>query len=178
MQHNEPWQIFAPNGEMLVGHSATADQFTNNLVMGAAHIWLWRTTPEGVEILLQKRSKSKRTWPSYYDVSTAGHINAGESIVECAVRESKEEVGLDIVSDDLYYVFSLRTPAAINEIDYVFTYGVGVNFEPKFNDGEVESTQWMSLNRLRQYIDEPEVNHLVNQGPAYFAMLLEYLEKL
>lgn len=177
-QHNEPWQIFAQNGEMCVGQSATADMFTEKLIMGAAHVWLWRMTLEGVEVLLQKRAKSKKTWPGYYDVSTAGHIDAGESIVECAVREAEEEIGLSIIPDNLFYIFSLRTPMVPNEIDHVFAYEVNLDFEPVFSDGEVESTQWMKLGQLKQCMREPEANHLVNQGQPYFTVLLERLEKL
>lgn len=177
-QHNEPWQIFALNGEMLVGQSATADKFTDSLIMGAAHVCLWRMTPGGVEVLLQKRAKSKKTWPGFYDVSTAGHIDAGESAVECAMREAKEEIGLTVAPDDLLYIFSLRTPIVANEIDHVFMCEVGRDFAPLFNDGEVESTQWLKLDELEQYMHKPEANCLVNQGATYFTMLLESLKKL
>ena len=177
-QHNEPWQIFTPNGEMLTGQSATADKFTEDLIMGATHVWLWRMTLEGAEVLLQKRAKSKKTWPGYYDVSAAGHIDADESAVECAIREVEEEIGLTVAPERLFYIFSLRTLMVPNEIDHIFMYEVDLDFEPVFNDGEVESTQWINLSRLKQCIHEPEANHLVNQGQAYFTMLIERLEKL
>ena len=57
------------------------------------HIWLYTNTPS---LLLQKRSLNKQTFPGLWDVSVAGHVIAGESIIDGALREIKEEIGLDI----------------------------------------------------------------------------------
>ena len=47
-----------------------------------AHVWLMREGRNGVEVLLQKRSANKDSYPGCYDISSAGHIPAG-------VRESR-----------------------------------------------------------------------------------------
>ncbi|MDG1384280.1 MAG: NUDIX domain-containing protein, partial [Flavobacteriaceae bacterium] len=57
------------------------------------HIWFYTATPA---LLLQKRSLTKETFPGFWDVSVAGHVSAGESILEGAIREVKEEIGLNI----------------------------------------------------------------------------------
>jgi 8-oxo-dGTP pyrophosphatase MutT (NUDIX family) len=44
-------------------------------------------------VLLQRRSRYKDTHPNLLDVSCAGHVDAGENIVECALRELREELG-------------------------------------------------------------------------------------
>ena len=62
------------------------------------HIWFYTNTPS---LLLQKRSLNKQTFPCLWDVSVAGHVIAGESILEGALREVKEEIGLDIKQTDL-----------------------------------------------------------------------------
>ncbi len=62
------------------------------------HIWLY--TPNG-KILLQQRGKNKDTHPLLWDVSVAGHIGAGEEIETGAIREVREEIGLNIVEEDL-----------------------------------------------------------------------------
>lgn len=63
-----------------------------------AHVWLY--TSNG-QLLLQLRSKNKETHPLLWDVSVAGHIGAGEDIYKAAVREVREEIGLDILERDL-----------------------------------------------------------------------------
>ena len=62
------------------------------------HIWFYTDTPS---LLLQKRGLSKQTYPGFWDVSVAGHVSAGETILEGALREVKEEIGLDIKQKDL-----------------------------------------------------------------------------
>ena len=52
-------------------------------------------------IYLQKRSMNKDSFPGRYDTSSAGHIQAGDGILESAVRELGEELG---ISPDHVYV--------------------------------------------------------------------------
>ena len=63
-----------------------------------AHIWFY--TKSG-EILLAQRAASKTICPLLWDVSVAGHIDAGETVEVAAIRETKEEIGLDISENDL-----------------------------------------------------------------------------
>ena len=41
-----------------------------------AHVWLVKKKPTGYDILLQKRSEEKDSYPGMYDTSSAGHISA------------------------------------------------------------------------------------------------------
>ena len=52
------------------------------------------------QTLLQKRSANKRFNPSKWALC-AGHVDAGESLELAALRELKEEVGIDITKNDL-----------------------------------------------------------------------------
>ncbi len=80
----------------------------NNVVIGTAdrcyihkhklhhrstHIWLESTAGE---VLIQKRSMLKDEAPGLWDSSCAGHVDAGETYKACAVRELKEELGIDV----------------------------------------------------------------------------------
>ena len=56
-----------------------------------------------VQILLQKRSDNKDSDPGCYDISSAGHIPAGSDYIPSAVRELKEELGVDMNGDELIY---------------------------------------------------------------------------
>ncbi|MBR2742159.1 MAG: NUDIX domain-containing protein [Clostridia bacterium] len=121
-----------------------------------AHLWLLRRKNGATEILLQKRALIKSSFPGCYDVSSAGHIPAGGDYAQSAVRELKEELGLDakedelipcgdrtIIWDDVFFgkeyhdrqytrVFALwRDP---KESDY------------RFQAEEVASVLWMSLD--------------------------------
>ena len=44
---------------------------------GTVHIWVVRKTTTGYDVLLQKRSATKDSFPECYDISSAGHVEAG-----------------------------------------------------------------------------------------------------
>ncbi len=46
------------------------------------------------EILLQKRSRNKDTYPGFYTLSVSGHVGKGESYNKAAKREMLEEIGI------------------------------------------------------------------------------------
>ena len=62
-----------------------------------AHIWIIREKEGRVQILLQKRSQNKDSFPGKFDTSSAGHIQAGDEPLESALRELKEELGISAV---------------------------------------------------------------------------------
>lgn len=82
----------------------------------AAHLWI--VTNDG-RVLLQRRSEAKENWPGLWDVSVAGHVNAGESARDAAVRETHEELGLRIDPLELTHAATLRYQAVLNGGAYV-----------------------------------------------------------
>ncbi len=66
-----------------------------------SHVWVARRRAGRVELLLQLRSRGKESFPSCYDVSSAGHIPAGDGFVESALRELREELGIVAASEEL-----------------------------------------------------------------------------
>ena len=65
------------------------------------HVWFYTSAPS---LLLQKRGSKKETFPNLWDVSVAGHVSSGESILDGALREIKEEIGLQLKSNDLILI--------------------------------------------------------------------------
>ena len=68
-----------------------------------AHIWIIRRRNEKTEILLQKRSRNKDSFPGKFDTSSAGHIQAGDEPMESALRELKEELGISATPEQLHF---------------------------------------------------------------------------
>jgi len=48
------------------------------------------------DVFLQKRSMTKDTHPGVWDSSSSGHVDSGEDYDACAVRELREEIGLEL----------------------------------------------------------------------------------
>ena len=53
------------------------------------------------QILWQKRSDTKDTSPGEWVTSVSGHVNSGEDYKQTALREVREELGLDVHVDFL-----------------------------------------------------------------------------
>lgn len=67
-----------------------------------SHVWVVReNNKSGLDVLLQKRSENKDSFPGCFDISSAGHIPAGEGYVDSALRELEEEIGIEATSEEL-----------------------------------------------------------------------------
>ena len=71
-----------------------------------ADVWIYNSRGE---ILLQKRSDSKESYPGLLDVSAAGHVSAGETPIQTALRELKEELGINAAAEDLKEIFGIES---------------------------------------------------------------------
>lgn len=68
-------------------------------------------------MLLQRRAAQKDSWPLLWDVSVAGHVAAGESAYDAAVREAREELGIEV--SRLEHLGTLRFQALLRGGAYV-----------------------------------------------------------
>lgn len=179
MHDDKPWQLFAANGTSIDGKGAMADKFAvdKSLTMGNAHVWFWKKNKDGqVEVMLQKRGPIKRR-PGWLHISAAGHIDIGETALQTAVRETKEEMGVDIDPDKLYFVQTCRHfPRAPHDIVNVYLYQLTGDEAFNYHDGEVGGIEWRTLEDFKEMIRDPEAHQIVPMGDLYFGMLVAALK--
>jgi isopentenyl-diphosphate delta-isomerase len=89
--------ILTPEGKSTGKTALKSEAHKNGWFHATAHIWFF-TSDE--KILLQKRALTKKVFPGIWDISVAGHIGAGEEILEGAKREVFEEIGLILEDKD------------------------------------------------------------------------------
>ena len=87
-----------PTGQVVARDTA----HENGIWHRTSHVWLVRRKNGTVQILLQKRTVMK-SFPGCYDISSAGHIPAGEDFVTSALRELKEELGVTAKTEELIF---------------------------------------------------------------------------
>ena len=88
------------------------------------HAWVVNSNDE---VILTKRHSSKKICPNMWEC-TEGSIVAGEDSVEGAVRELKEEIGLDFKIDEAKFFTSFVLDFSNTIIDsYVFKRDVDIN---------------------------------------------------
>lgn len=173
-------QAFSLNGQVAVGVAFEREAFGEHpdYMMGTAHVWLWRKAEDVIEVLVQQRSMRKKTHPGMYDISVAGHIDAGETPWETAVRECKEEMGLDIDEDQLVFAFAIRKTNASNVIAHAYLCEVSTTFIPELQEIEVEACEWISLETLKEWSKNPVAHNLAPHGKGYYDVLIEQLERI
>lgn len=88
-----------PTGEIIDRETAHA----KGILHRTSHLWLARRKDGKVQILLQKRAEHKSSFPGCYDISSAGHIPAGDGYLKSAIRELEEELGVTAEEKDLIY---------------------------------------------------------------------------
>ncbi len=87
-----------PTGEMVERSFA----HKNGVWHRTSHVWILRKHEDNIDVLLQKRAETK-SFPGCYDISSAGHITAGQDFRESAVRELSEELGITASEDELVF---------------------------------------------------------------------------
>jgi isopentenyldiphosphate isomerase len=90
--------ILTPEGKPTGKIALKSEAHKNGWFHATVHIWFF-TSDE--KILLQKRALTKKVFPGIWDISVAGHIGAGEAILEAAKREIFEEIGLKLEEKEL-----------------------------------------------------------------------------
>ena len=131
------------------------------------------------EVLLQKRSANKDSNPGCYDISSAGHISAGNKPLPSAVREIGEELGIRAVPEDFLYVGTrikksnkefYGKPFIDNQLSYIYLYKGSVDTDLiTLQEEEVESVEWMALDEVIRRLDDPSFPNCI---------YLEELDKL
>src|SRR2546425_12571173 len=85
----------------------------------AVHVFLLR----GEDVLLLRRLNT-----GYEDGKlsvVAGHVEAGETITQAAIRETREEVGIELSVDRLEVVGVMHRKSADERVDFFLSYRLG-----------------------------------------------------
>ena len=176
MHHNDLWQLYANNGTPIPGRGATPDVFDadKTLNMGNTHVWFWKKSTNGqIEIMLQKRGPVKKR-PGWFHISAGGHVNVGETPLQAAVREAKEEMGCNIDPTKLYFLLTTRVLGrAPQDIATVYLYELSGNETFTHDDGEVAGFEWRTLDEFKEMTKDPESHMLVPMGDLYFQALID-----
>lgn len=113
------------------------------------------------ELLLQQRSRKKKTWPLVWSNSCCGHPSLDESNVDAARRRLQFELGIfnadifEIISDFRYRVE--LGGIVENEICPIL---IGFSDqEPRINRKEVEITKWISWKEFIEEINDNPNNY-------------------
>jgi len=144
-----PEEIFdvVDENDRVIGQASRSEVHAQGLLHRAANVFVFDSQGR---LLLQMRSATKDEFPQCYTSSASGHLDAGESYEQAAVRELHEELGL---SSPLEFLGKL--PAGLktaNEHSALFR--TVTDETPTFHPEEIESGAYFELDAISEMIEQ------------------------
>ena len=165
-----------PTGETVARSVAHRDGIRHRTV----HIWITRMHEGRKQVLLQKRSMNKDSFPGLYDTSSAGHMQAGCEPLESAARELHEELGIPVAMEHLKFAGNCHIQYELpfhgsmfkdDEVVFLYVYDAPVDINDiVIQEDELEAVEWFDLD---------EVYNECNRGERHrFCVPMQGLELL
>lgn len=148
----------------------------------AVHIWI---VNEKGEILLQKRAPQKDRHPNMWGVSSVGgHLSAGDEILDAAVREVKEEVGLKIKPEDLKKIGICKFAAPEDgtgfnnkEFRHIFFLKIDKKVEDLvMQEDEVSELKFVPIEEFKKLLEKNDGT--IVRAEEEEQLVLDYLESI
>jgi isopentenyldiphosphate isomerase len=150
----------------------------------SCHVWVYNSKGE---ILFQKRTKNKDSYPGFWDISSAGHVGLGEMPKESALRELNEEIGIKADEKDLEFIGKAKISAPIpelnwknNEFNHTFLMKYDKDIKNlKLQEEEVDEIVFVPIEELKDDLnDSIKSKKYVPHGSYYFKMIKLIEERL
>jgi len=133
----------------VIGRQTRSEVHRLGLKHRAVHVLVFNSRSE---IFLQKRSMKKDCFPGKWDSSSSGHLDSGEDYDACAVRELREELGLQVA----------QTPKRLFKIDawaetgqeFVWIYRCEVEGPFMLHPEEIERGDWFTPEAVDRWMAE------------------------
>ncbi|MCI0745840.1 MAG: NUDIX domain-containing protein [Verrucomicrobia subdivision 3 bacterium] len=133
----------------VIGRAPRSEVHQRRLKHRAVHILVFNSRGE---VFLQKRSRLKDCFPGAWDSSASGHLDAGEEYDACAVRELREELGVQ-ATEPLRRLFKLAACPDTGH-EHVWVYVCRCEGPFCLHPEEIERGDWFSVDRVNQWTRE------------------------
>ncbi len=111
-----------------------------------------------MEILLIKHNNGEHwSFPK-------GHVEEGETEIETALREVKEETDIDIIIDPTFREIVTYSPKRDTMKDVVYFLAKAKNFDFKRQVEEIAQIRWVSLEIVHTFLTYDNDKQLVNKA--------------
>ena len=130
------------------------------------------------ELLLQKRSATKKSHPNCWDISGAGHIMAGESVIDGAIRELKEELGIKTNENELKFIAIVKSTKNPKNMEFQYVYLLKCNKQVEeyiFEDNEVSEVKYVHFKELEKMVEERVDGLLIHEEE--YKKLFEFIRE-
>lgn len=106
----------------------------------------------GGKMLIQRRQPFKRSWSGMWDFTVGGSSVTGDTSLSAAIRETSEEIGVQLAPEELKRVLTVQTECVLDDI-----YAVQKDLDETaltLQYEEVEQVKWADIDEIKSMIDE------------------------
>ena len=133
----------------VVGQQWRSEVHRLGLMHRAVHVLVFNAAGQ---IFLQKRSMKKDRQPGLWDSSSSGHVDSGEDYDACAVRELREEIGLQL-TEAPPRLFKLAACADTDQ-EHVWVYRCEAEGPFRLHPEEIERGGWFGTAEVTRWMAE------------------------
>lgn len=162
----ELWDLYTEDRKLTGKEHIRGEKLPENMYHLVVHVWIKNSKGE---YLISQRSANRPTFPLMWEC-VGGSVLKGESSIDGAIREAKEEVGVELLPDNGKLVFSKNRKIIdgkrFNDIldVWLFQYDGDVTLNNATTD-EVKQIAWMDK---KQILDLFKQNELVDTLKYFF----------
>ena len=150
----ELWDLYTENREPTGRTHIRGEEIPEGFYHLVVHVWVKNSRGE---YLISQRSASRPAWPLMWE-TVGGSALAGEDSLAAAIREAKEEVGLDLMPGNGTLLFSKirndipgEKPNHFLDV-WLFHYDGEISLSAATTD-EVAQSKWMTVSQIRDLLD-------------------------
>lgn len=112
------------------------------------------------QVLLQRRSPSKKLWPNMWDITAGGHVLTGEFGFQSVIRETEEELGAELDQNDITFIGSSISTNYKGDIinkhfnEYYIVHKDIDETKLKLQEEEVAEVKWIDKDEIIERIKD------------------------
>ena len=153
----ELWDLYNENRELTGRTHIRGEEIPEGFYHLVVHVWIKNSNGE---YLISQRSANRPTFPLMWEC-VGGSVLAGEDSLTGAIREAKEEVGIDLLPESGRLLFT-RVRSVINRKRYsdivdVWLFHYDENAAAPISTDEVAQSKWMTVSEVQALLDSGEM---------------------
>lgn len=154
------------NKRQMLNRTTERSEKTNGEYRQSVHTWIMNSKGE---FLIQKRSPNKKFFPNMWS-QTGGGVDEGETTLQAALRECKEELGITIDLSNIELILSFK-----RKFDFVDVWLVKQDIDISnivLQEEEVSEVKWSSIDEIRELM---KTDKLAKSIEIYFDMFINLI---